>query len=161
MLGLSSRRKRRNQMAKGTKVLKTGVPKLKDLKEFEQIIIIEGSNLDQFRNVLSNAVPEIGRKLAKSNYNYGKNELMGSLAVATSIDLALEEQVDVNNYHKQRAVYANYNGFDNLNWVETDKCGNTTSNDFQDLYESPKYEIIVRVVAPLKDKAELARRGVK
>ncbi len=148
-------------MGKQVKVLKTGIPKLKDLKEFEQIIIIEGSDLDQFRNVLSNAVPEIGRKLAKSNYHYGKNELMGSLGVATSIDLALEEQVDVNNYHRRRPVYANYNGFDNISWVATDKCGSVTSSDFQDLYESPKYEIIVRVVAPLKDKEELAKRGVK
>lgn len=148
-------------MGKQVKVLKSGAPKLKDLKEFEQVIIVEGSSLDQFRNVLSNAVPEIGRKLAKSNYTYGKNELMGSLAVATSIDLALEEQADVNNYHKQRSVYAEFNGFENVSWVATDKCGNSSSNDFQDLYESPKYEIIVRIVAPLKDKEELAKRGVK
>jgi len=53
-------------MGKQAKVLKSGAPKIKDLKEFEQVIIVEGSDLDQFRNVLSNAVPEIGRKLAKS-----------------------------------------------------------------------------------------------
>lgn len=148
-------------MGKQVKVLKSGAPKLKDLKEFEQVIIVEGSSLDQFRNVLANAVPEIGRKLAKPNYHYSKNELMGSLAVATSIDQVLEEQVDVSNYHRQRAVYAEFNGFENVTWVATDKCGNSTNNDFQDLYESPKYEIIVRVVAPLKDKEELAKRGVK
>ena len=148
-------------MGKTVKVLKSGAPKLKDLKEFEQIVVVEGSDLDQFRNVLSNAVPEIGRKLAKVNYNYGKNELMGSLGVATSIDLALEEQIQVSNYHRQRAAYAEFNGFENVTWVSTDKCGNTLNNDFQDLYESPKYEIIVRVVAPLKSKDELAKRGVK
>ena len=148
-------------MGKQAKVLKSGAPKIKDLKEFEQVIIVEGSDLDQFRNVLSNAVPEIGRKLAKSSYNYGKNELMGSLGVATSIDLALEEKVDVNNYHKRRYIFAEYNGFENVTWVSTDKCGNSTSSDFQDLYESPRYEIIVRVVASLKDKEELAKRGVK
>lgn len=148
-------------MGKAVKVLKSGTPKLKDLKEFEQIVVVEGSDLDQFRNVLSNAVPEIGRKLAKSHYNYGKNELMGSLSVATSIDLALEDQIQVGNYHKQRAAYAEFNGHDNVTWIATDKCGNVTNNDFQDLYESPKYEIIVRVVAPLKSKEELAKRGVK
>lgn len=148
-------------MGKAVKTLKNGAPKLKELKEFEQVIVVEGSDLDQFRNVLSNAVPEIGRKLAKSSYHYGKNELMGSLAVATSIDLALEEQVDVSNYHRRRVVLSNYNGFENTSWVTTDKCGNSVGSDFQDLYESPKYEIIVRVVMPLKDKEELAKRGVK
>lgn len=147
-------------MGKAVKVLKSGAPKLKDLKDFEQVVIVEGSDLDQFRNVLSNAVPEIGRKLAKSNYNYGKNELMGSLSVATSIDLALEEQVKV-GYHSQRATYSEFNGFENRTWVSTDKCGNSLNSDFQDLYESPKYEIIVRVVAPLKSKEELAKHGVK
>ena len=147
-------------MGKAVKVLKSGAPKLKDLKEFEQVIVVEGSDLDQFRNVLSNAVPEIGRKLAKLNYNYGKNELMGSLSVATSLDLALEEQIKV-GYHHQRATYSEFNGFENVTWVSTDKCGNSLNNDFQDLYESPKYEIIVRVVAPLKSKEELAKRGVK
>lgn len=148
-------------MGKQVKVLKSGAPKLKDLKEFEQVIVVEGSDLDQFRNVLSNAVPEIGRKLAKIQYNHGKNELMGSLGVATSIELALDEQVKVDSYHKQRDAYAEYNGFENATWVATDKCGNSLRSDFQDLYESPKYEIIVRVVAPLKSKEELAKRGVK
>lgn len=147
-------------MGKQVKVLKSGAPKLKDLKDFEQVVIVEGSDLDQFRNVLSNAVPEIGRKLAKLNYNYGKNELMGSLNVATSIELALEDQVKV-GYHSQRATYAEFNGFENVAWSSTDKCGNSSHNDFQDLYESPKYEIIVRVVSPLKSKEELAKRGVK
>ena len=67
----------------------------------------------------------------------------------------------MSNYHRQRGVYAEFNGFENCSWVATDKCGNATSNDFQDLYESPKYEIIIRIVSPLKDKEELAKRGVK
>ena len=86
---------------------------------------------------------------------------MGSLNVATNINIMLDEQIQVNNYHQQRRVLSEYNGFDNLLWTTTDKCGNSKTTDFQDLYETPRYEIIVRVTAPLKSKEELAKLGVK
>lgn len=143
------------------KVLKTGVPKARELKEYEAIVSIDLDRIENFTNVLVNAVPEIGRKLAKAGgYEYGKNELMKTLATATSISEAIETLAP-QNYHKQREAYAEFNGFDSNVWESKDNCGNTIRADFQDLYESPKYEVIVRVVVPLKNKEELCKHGVK
>jgi len=148
-------------MGKKAKVLKTGAPKFKDLKEFEQVIVVEGSNLDQFQNVLTYALPELGRKLARVHYESGKSELVNSINLATSINIALNDQIEVSNYHQQRRVLSKHNGFEDTTWTTTDKCNTTRTSDFQDLYETPKYEIIVRVVVPLKSKEELTKLGVK
>jgi hypothetical protein len=146
--------------AKGSKALKTGVPKLRDLKPYEAFVSLDIDNFESFKEVFVNAVPEIGRKLAKVNYDHGKASLMRSLAAASNLDAALEN-IDVANYHKQRATYADFNGFEQEVWQYTDNCGNVGRWDFQDLYDSPKFEVIIRVTTPLKDKADLAKRGVK
>jgi hypothetical protein len=143
------------------KVLKTGVPKARDIKEYESIISMKVDNVEHLANVFVNAVPEIGRKLAKSGgYEYGKNSLMSTLAVASSLNEALEN-LSVTRYHEQRIAYADFNGYSDEPWNATDNCGNVIRGDFQDLYESPQYEIIIRVVAPVKDKEKLCKYGVK
>lgn len=152
--------KRKGKSKATVKTLKKGVPKLRDIKDYETQVSLDVEDFDALREVFVNAIPEIGRKLAKVNYTHGKNSLMKSLAAASSLDAGLES-IDVTNYHKQRGIYADFNGFDDETWQYTDECGNVSRNDFQDLYEKPKFEVIIRVVAPLKDKAELCKRGVK
>jgi hypothetical protein len=142
------------------KALKTGVPKLRDVKDYEAQVSLDIADFEAFREVFVNAIPEIGRKLAKVNYEHGKNSLMKSLAAASSIDAGLES-IAVNNYHRQRNIYAEFNGFEDAAWQYTDPCNAVGRYDFQDIYDSPKFEVIIRVVTPLKDKAELAKRGVK
>jgi hypothetical protein len=143
------------------KTLKTGVPKARDLKEYESIISMKVDNLEHLTNVFVNAIPEIGRKLAKAGgYEYGKNSLMSTLAVASSLNEATES-IAVTRYHEQRLAYADFNGYSDEPWQSIDNCGNVIRGDFQDLYESPQYEVIIRVVAPVKDKEKLCKHGVK
>ena len=146
-------------MAKTSKTLKTGVPKANQLKDYEYLISLEINNIDHFSKVLTSAVPEIGRQMAKANGWNGDGN-MKTLSVATSINSALDH-VGVSSYHQQAREYAAFNEFDSSAWNATDKCGNETRNDFQDLYEQPEYEIIIRATAKLKDRNELAKRGVK
>ena len=91
---------------------------------------------------------------------YGKNSLMSTLAIASSLNEALEN-LSVARYHEQRVTYADFNGHSDEPWQATDNCGNVIRGDFQDLYESPQYEVIIRVTAPVKDKEKLCKYGVK
>jgi len=150
--------KRKNKST--SKVFNTGVPKLRDVKDYEAQVSLEIADFDAFREVFVNAIPEIGRKLAKVNYDHGKNSLMKSLAAASNLDAGLES-IDVTNYHKQRGIYAEFNGFEDQTWQYSDPCNSVGRYDFQDIYDRPKFEVVIRVVTPLKDKAELAKRGVK
>lgn len=146
-------------MANAKKTLKTGVPKASQLKDYESTINLTLSNIDNFSKVLTFAVPELGRQMAKNN-GWNGDVYMKVLNVATSINSALDE-VGVSSYHKQANEFASFNEYDSCSWNAKDKCGNETRNDFQDLYDAPEYEIIIRATAKLKDRNELAKRGVK
>ena len=146
-------------MANAKKVFKVGIPKAKDLKDYESIINFDVNSIDNFQRVLASAVPEIGRQMAKNN-GWSPETHMKVLNIATSLSSALDE-VGVNSYHKQAREFAEYNQYEGNSWNATDKCGNSSRNDFQDLYEQPEYEIIIRATAKLKDRNELAKRGVK
>ena len=146
-------------MAKTSKTLKTGVPKASQLKDYEYLISLEINNIDHFSKVLTSAVPEIGRQMAKANGWNGDGN-MKTLSVATSISSAIDH-VGVRQYHEKAREYAAFNKFESTTWNATDKCNNQTRNDFEELYESPEYEIIIRATAKLKDRNELAKRGVK
>ena len=146
-------------MANAKKTFKGGTPKAKDLKDYESIISLDLNSIDNFHKVLSSAVPEIGRQMAKNN-GWSAETHMKVLNIATSLSSALDE-VGVNSYHKQAREFAEYNEYESNSWNATDKCGNETRNDFQDLYDQPEYEIVIRATAKLKDRNELAKRGVK
>ena len=140
-------------------VLKTGIPKARDLKDYESIISLTVDDIDLLEKALSSAVPEIGRQMAKNNgWNASAN--MKVLTVATSLDSAIN-QLGCRQYHEKAREYAAFNKFESTTWNATDKCNNQTRNDFEELYESPEYEIIIRATAKLKDRNELAKRGVK
>jgi hypothetical protein len=149
-------------MFKGKKkqgVLKNGVPKARDLKDYEAIISLTVDDIDLLEKALAAAVPEIGRQMAKANgWNSASN--MKVLTVATSLNGAINA-LGCRQYHEQAREYALFNKYDSTSWNATDKCGNATRNDFQDLYESPEYEVIIRATSKLKDRNELGKRGVK
>jgi len=146
-------------MANAKKALNSGVPKASQLKDYESLISLTVDNIDHFGKVLTSSVPEIGRQMAKNN-GWSSETHMKVLSVATSLDSALDN-VGISIYHKQARELAEFNKFDNCAWNATDKCGNETRNDFQDLYENPEYEIIIRATAKLKDRNELSKRGIK
>lgn len=140
-------------------VLKAGIPKARDLKDYESIISLTVDDIDLLEKALASAVPEIGRQMAKNNgWNAAAN--MKVLTVATSLDSAIN-QLGCRQYHGKAREYAEFNKYDSTTWNAKDKCSNETRNDFDDLYESPEYEIIIRATAKLKDRNELAKRGVK
>jgi len=146
-------------MANAKKALKSGVPKAIQLKDYESLISLTVDNIDHFGKVLTSAVPEIGRQMAKANGWNGDGN-MKTLSIATSLNSALEN-VGISTYHKQAKELAEFNEFDNCAWNAVDKCGNETRNDFQDLYENAEYEIIIRATAKLKDRPTLSKLGVK
>jgi len=146
-------------MANAKKALKSGVPKASQLKDYESLISLTVDNIDNFSRVLTSAVPEIGRQMAKSN-SWSGDSNMKVLSIATSLNSALDN-IGISTYHKQAKELAEFNEFDNCAWNASDKCGNETRNDFQDLYENAEYEIIIRATAKLKDRNELSKRGVK
>ena len=139
--------------------LKSGVPKVSQLRDYESLISLTIDNIDHFSKVLTSAVPEIGRQMAKSSGWNGDGN-MKTLSVATSLSSALDN-VTISSYHKQANELAGFNQFDNCAWKAVDKCGNETRNDFQDLYENAEYEIIIRATAKLKDRSTLSKLGVK
>ena len=107
-------------------VLKTGVPKARDLKDYESIISLKIDDIDLLAKALAAAVPEIGRQMAKANgWNSASN--MKVLTVATSLDAALNG-LECRQYHEQAREYASFNKFDSTTWNATDKCGNATLN---------------------------------
>jgi len=144
---------------KKNNVLKAGIPKAKDLKDYESIISLTVDDIDLLEKALSSAVPEIGRQMAKAN-GWNSTLNMKVLTVATSLDAAIN-QLGCRQYHEQAREYAAFNKYDSATWNAKDKCNNETRNDFQDLYESAEYEVIIRATAKLKDRNELAKRGVK
>jgi len=146
-------------MANAKKALKSGVPKASQLKDYESLISLSVDEIHYFGKVLTSAVPEIGRQMAKAGAWNGDGN-MKALSVATSINSALDT-VGISVYHRQASELAAFNEFDSCSWNATDKCGNETRNDFQDLYESPEYEIIIRATAKLKDRSTLSKLGVK
>ena len=140
-------------------VIKTGIPKAKDLKDYESIISLTVDDIDLLEKALAAAVPEIGRQMAKAN-GWNSASHMKVWTIATSRDAAING-LGCRQYHEQAREYSFFNKYDSPAWNATDKCGNATRNDFQDLYESPEYEVIIRATSKLKDRNELAKRGVK
>ena len=140
-------------------VFKNGVPKASDLKDYEAIISLTVDDIDLLEKALAAAVPEIGRQMVKAN-GWNAASHMKVLTVATSLDGAINT-LACRQYHGKALEYASFNKYESTTWNAKDKCNNETRNDFDDLYESPEYEIIVRATAKLKDRNELAKRGVK
>jgi hypothetical protein len=149
-------------MFKGKKkqeVLKAGIPKAKDLRDYESIISLTVDDIDVLEKALAAAVPEIGRQMAKANgWNSAGN--MKVLTVATNLNSAIGN-LECRQYHGKAREYAAFNKYDSTTWNAKDKCNNETRNDFDDLYEDVEYEVIIRATAKLKDRNELAKRGVK
>jgi len=146
---------------KSIKVLKTGVPKLKDLKDHETQFNINGSNAEILKQVFNAAIPQLGRELAKSNYFHGKNMIVKATEVAANVSSVLTD-VDSEGIYGRRLVLSEAAGYTGDSWRVTNKCNDTRTWDWEDIYESDaEVEVIIRVVRKVKNKEELIKAGIK
>ena len=143
------------------KVLKKGVPKLRELKDLDQQINIPLNSVEALKQAFDSAIPQLGRELTKQYQMYGRKSVLDATSLAADASIALSGIVDT-GYHGKMSALAQSAGYEAENWTVTDKCGTTTRVDWGDLYEDKEeVEIIVLISRKLKDSKELAKAGVK
>jgi hypothetical protein len=150
-------------MAKKTtvKAIKTGVPKRKDLKDFDQQFNIVGTNVETLKLVFQHAIPQLGRELAKNNhYGNARTQLMSAAGLASDAYAAIDGSKADSHYQLLEAV-ATEAGYERDRWTVTDKCGNSKVFSWDDLYGNTEVEVVIRVSTKLKDDKTLADAGVK
>lgn len=146
---------------KSIKVLKTGVPKLKDLKDHETQFNVTVPSVEVLKQVFDAAIPQLGRDLAKSNYHYGRKAIVGATEVAANSSSVLSD-IDNDGIYGRRLVLSEAAGYTADSWKITNKCNDVRQWDWEDIYESsPEVEVIIRIVRKVKDKEELAKAGIK
>lgn len=142
------------------KVIKTGIPKRKELKDFEQQFNLT-ADLDTLKMLFQHAIPQLGRELSKSNlYDNYRTKLMTAAGLASDTYAALDSS-KADNFYQLLNALAEAAGYERDSWTITDKCGNEKRFSWEDLYDSTSVELIIRVTTPLKDEKALATAGIK
>ena len=142
-------------------LLKTGIPKLRDVKDFDTQINISVDDVESLKRAFDAAIPQLGRELAKNSVHYYTKQLMSATSLAADASLVLTEHTDL-GYNAKRDLLAKEAGYESSTWTVTDKCGNYKCFDWDDLYEKDtEVEVIVRISRKAKSKDELAKAGVK
>lgn len=142
-------------------VLKKGVPKLREVKDFDQQINISLDNVEALKQAFDSAIPQLGRELAKQYNAYGKKAALDATRLAADMSIALSPITDT-GYHGRINALALAAGYEAESWTVTDKCGNTKRVDWDDLYEDgSEVELVIRISRKLKDVKELNKSGVK
>ena len=142
-------------------VLKTGIPKLRDVKDLDNQINIDIDSLESLKRVFDAAVPQLGRELAKNGPHYYTKQAMSATSLAADASVVLSDYTEL-GYNGVRDSLAKNSGYEHQVWTVTDKCGNTKSFDWSDLYENNvEVELIVRISRKALSKDELAKAGVK
>jgi hypothetical protein len=146
---------------KSIKVLKTGVPKLKDLKDHETQFNVNVPSVEILKQVFDAAIPQLGRDLSKSNYHYGRKTIVGATEVAANSSSVLSD-IDNDGIYARRMVLSEAAGYTADSWKVTNKCNDVRQWDWEDIYESnAEVEVIIRIVRKVKNKEELAKAGIK
>jgi hypothetical protein len=141
-------------------VLKKGVPKLREVKDYDQQINISLNSVDALKQAFDAAIPQLGRELGKSNH-YGRKAALDATSLAADVSIALTPITDT-GYHGRINALALAAGYEAESWTVTDKCGNTKRVDWDDLYEDgTEVELVIRISRKLKDAKELNKAGVK
>lgn len=142
-------------------VLKKGVPKLREVKDFDQQINISLNSVEALKQAFDAAIPQLGRELAKQYNAYGKKAALDATSLAADVSIALAPITDT-GYHGRINSLALAAGYEAESWTVTDKCGNTTRVDWDDLYQADtEVELVVRISRKAKDAKELNKAGVK
>lgn len=142
-------------------VLKKGVPKVRELKDFDHQINISISGAAALKQAFDSAIPQLGREMAKAYHTYGRKAVLDATSLAADASIALADIVD-SGYHCRNNALAEAAGYESDSWTVTDKCGNTSRINWNDLYEdNEEVELIVRISRKVKDAKELNKAGVK
>ena len=151
-------------MAKAKKVIKKALsvpPKLSQLKDIERLYSLDMSN-QTFSNIVSYAVPEIGRQIAKGGNATRFHSTIQALGSLSNIN---EDFDNLTNFYESKNVIAKELGFAESHWQRVvDHCNpnGSLNTDFDDLYERElEVEIVVHVRRKLKSKACLTQYGIK
>jgi hypothetical protein len=151
-------------MAKAKKVIKKALsvpPKLNQLKDIERLYSLDMDN-QTFSNIVSYAVPEVGRQIAKGGNATRFHKTIQALGNLADINNDFDE---LTNFYHSKQLIAQELGFTDSSWQRvTDPCDPRSglNTDFDDLYERDlEVEIVVHVRRKLKTKACLTQYGIK
>jgi hypothetical protein len=151
-------------MAKAKKIVKKLLsvpPKLNQLKDIERLYSLDMDN-QTFSNIVSYAVPEVGRQIAKGGNATRFHKTIQALGNLAEINNDFD---NLNSFYESKNLIAQELGFADSHWQRSvDQCDprHNLNTDFDDLYERElEVEIVVHVRRKLKSKACLTQYGIK